>query len=116
MSDDTASPDHLAREFTEELYEGYRLLARTINYRARQFLEMVTMRGGVGAAQILLRGPDASDGFTRLWQEKMLGHSLEAVVLKPKYAQLFTADELETARYRLEQHGFDVDDFLSKQA
>ncbi|MFD9736272.1 hypothetical protein [Umezawaea sp. NPDC059074] len=105
----------LAHEFEAELYEGYRFLARTINYRAKQFLDMVTVHRGVGAAQILLRGPNASDGFTRLWQERMLAHSLEAVVLKPKYGQLFTAEELLTARYRLEQHGFDVEDYLSSQ-
>jgi hypothetical protein len=64
--DDANRRVELAREFTEEMYEGYRYLARTINYRAKQFLEMVTMHGGVGAAQRLLQGPDASDGFTRL--------------------------------------------------
>lgn len=87
-----ASPDvpnqhvDLARQFTDEMYEGYRYLARTINYRAKQFLEMVTTHGGVGAAQRLLRGLDASDGFTRLWEEHQLDHSVEAAVLHPSTA------------------------------
>jgi hypothetical protein len=107
--------EQLAREFTEEMYEGYRYLARTINYRAKQFLEMVTMQGGVGAARALLRGRDASDGFTRLWQEKMLAWSVEASVLRPKYERLFTPDERDTARRRLEAHGFDVEGFLRQR-
>jgi hypothetical protein len=103
----------LAREFTDEMYEGYRYLARTINYRAKQFLEMVTMYGGVGAAQRLLQGRDASDGFTRLWEAHMLNRSVEASVLRRKYAQLFTDVERDVARRRLEVHGFDVKEFLA---
>lgn len=102
----------LAREFTEEMYAGYRHLARTINYRARQFLEMVTLHTGVGAAKLLLKGRDASDGFTRLWEAKMLEHSVEAAVLKPKYEALFTVEERRIARQRLELHDFNVDEFI----
>lgn len=111
-----AEPDlaQLAREFTDEMYAGYRHLARAINYRARQFLEMVTMHGGDGAARRLLQGPDASDGFTRLWQANMLHYSVEAAVLKPKYERLFTEGEREIARRRLERHDFDVQGFLKQ--
>jgi hypothetical protein len=110
----SAEPGHdqLAREFADELYAGYRFLAKTIKYRAKTFLDMVTMSGGVGAAQQLLRGSHTHDGFTRLWQERMLEYSVEAVVLKPKYRALFTEDELDTARDRLQRHGFDVDAYL----
>lgn len=113
MADIRSENEQLARAFTEEMLEGYRYLARTIRYRAKAFLEMVTMQGGVGAAQILLRGAQASDGFTRLWEEGMLGHSVEASVLKPEYAPLFTDVERDAARSRLEAHGFDVDAFLA---
>ncbi|AGM08379.1 hypothetical protein [Amycolatopsis keratiniphila] len=99
----------LAQEFTDEMYTAYRHLAKTINYRAKQFLEMVTMHGGVGAAQILLqRGRGTSDGFARLWEAQMLQWSVEASVLKEKYVDLFTDEERETAKQRLEDHGFDV--------
>lgn len=97
----------LAREFTDEMYAGYRYLVRTINYRAKSFLDMVTMHGGVGAAKLLLQGHDASDGFTRLWEEGMLEYSVEAAVLKLKYETLFTDKERDVARWRLERHDFD---------
>jgi hypothetical protein len=116
VDDDVPADDELrqlSREFTDELYDGYRYLAKVINYRAKQFLEMVTMHGGVGTAQILLRGRDASDGFTRLWQEKMLGHSLEVTVLRPKYQRLFTDHERRIARNRLEAHGFNVEQYVA---
>ena len=109
---DELGVEQLAARFTADMYDGYRYLARKINYRARQFLEMVTMHGGVGAAQILLCGGDASDGFTKLWENNELGRSVEAYVLHPRYRRLFTSDELIVARRRLEAHSFDVDAYL----
>lgn len=103
----------LAHEFTDELREGYHYLARTIHYRATVFLQMINTHGGIGTAQVLLRGPATSDGFVRLWEAKMLQHSLEAVVIKPRYAPLFSTEELQAARKRLEDHGFDVTRYLA---
>ncbi|HWM02059.1 MAG TPA: hypothetical protein VNP92_06935 [Actinophytocola sp.] len=105
----------LGRDFTGELHDGYRHLLRTINYRATAFMAMVARHGGVDAARLLLRGRDTHEGFTRLWQEKMLEHSVEAVVIKPEYAALFTDDERTVARQRLERHGFDVDGYLGRR-
>jgi hypothetical protein len=111
----TASdPDQLARDFTGELHDGYREVLRTINYRATAFMAMVAHHGGLEAAKRLLRGPHTHDGFTRLWQGNMLEYSVEAVVLKPAYAALFTDWERDIARARLDRHGFDVDAYLSR--
>jgi len=110
----TSAQDQRAREFTDELYAGYRFLVRSIGYRAKSFLEMVTLHGGVGAAQLLLRGSHTHDGFTRLWEERMLEYSVEAVVLKPRYESLFTEHERDVARDRLIRHEFDVDAYLTQ--
>ncbi|RSM86304.1 hypothetical protein DMH04_14145 [Kibdelosporangium aridum] len=104
--------ERLAHDFEDHLRHGYRYLVRRIGYRAKAFNEMVTMHGGVGAVQRLLRGRDTSEGFARLWETNMLQHSVEASVLRPEYEPLFTDDERATARRRLEDHQFDVDGFL----
>jgi hypothetical protein len=104
----------LSREFTDEMYAGYRHLATTIRYRAKLFLEMVTMHAGVGAAKILLQGGKTSDGFARLWEAQMLEWSVEASVLRGKYADLFTDEERAIAERRLEAHGFDVPAWKAK--
>lgn len=105
--------NELGKQFTEELYGGYNYLASTIDYQATYFLSMLNMRGGVDTARILLRGRAASDSFTKLRQEQMLDHSLEAAVIKPRYAALFTEPERGIARRRLAQHDFDVEQFLA---
>ena len=103
----------LSKQFTEELYGGYHYLARTMDYEATAFRTLLDMRGGVDTARILLRGRAASDGFSRLRQEEMLDHSLEASVIRPRYAALFTEPERGIARRRLAQHDFDVEAFLA---
>jgi hypothetical protein len=115
----SAGPDlpdqaQLAHEFTREMYARYRYLRRTLNYRANSFQALVANHGGVGAAKLFLRDRNASDGFTRLCEEGMLEYTVQAAVLKPKYESLFTAEEREAARRRLELHGFDVASFLNQ--
>ena len=109
-----AAPDRaqLSREFNEATLEGYRYLVRTIGYKAKAFIHMVTMDGGEAAAHTLLRTPTVSDGFERLRRENMLQHSIEALVLNPRYGELFAEHELEIAWRRLEAVGFDVEEYL----
>lgn len=113
MSGTAPSSQQLASEFADDLRKSYRYLAREINYRAEAFMKMVGLHGGVGAAQILLRGPQTHDGFVRLWEAGELGNSVEAFVLHPKYEALFTDEERRLARVRLEDHGFAVEAYLS---
>jgi len=62
--------------------------------------------GGVETARRLLWKDDISDGFTTLWELKRLGLSVEAYVLRPEYASLFTEEERGIARARLRQYGY----------
>ena len=48
---------------------------------------------GVETARTLLWKEDVSDGFTTLWELKRLDLSVEAYVLRPEYAPLFTEED-----------------------
>jgi len=45
-----------------------------------------------------LRKDEVSDGFTTLWELRPLDLSVEAYVLRPEYAPLFTEEERGIAR------------------
>jgi hypothetical protein len=47
--------------------------------------------------------PAISDGFAKLWERGRLDLSVEAVVVQPRFAALFTEDEVDAARRRLDQ-------------
>jgi hypothetical protein len=97
------------QEFHRELVRGSSRLKREISYNPTRFLQMVDDYGGVGAVQRLLHGRETSDGFTPLWAAGRLAMSCEAMVLLPWYEALFTDDQRGLARWRLTEHGFDVD-------
>lgn len=52
--------------------------------------------------------PGGTDGFTTLWEHGRLDLSVEAYVLKPEYAELFTEDEKNMCRDRLLQFGYEI--------
>lgn len=110
--DRTTVTSRSEQEFNREMIAGAARLKREIGYNPTRFNRMVSEFGGLGAARRLLKGRDASDGFTTLWEHQRLAMSVEAIALLPWYAGLFAEDERATARRRLVEHDFDVESFL----
>ena len=84
----------------------YVVAKRDAGYNATRFLQMISNGGGVETAHKLLNGPDVSDGFTALWSAHRLDLTVEAHVLRPEYAPLFSDQERSVARQRLTAHGW----------
>ena len=84
----------------------YWLAGRATGYWASYFLRGVRNKGGLTAAQDLLRKAGTSPGFERLKAERRLDLSMEAIVIRPKYEGLFTAHEIEIAHHRLADAGY----------
>lgn len=92
----------LEQQFHEAMLEIYRRAKVEAGYNASRFLQLVEAVGGVAAARQLVTGPP-SDGFTKLWEKGRLDLSVEAHVLRPEFASLFTDDVRRTAYERLRQ-------------
>jgi hypothetical protein len=102
----------LEAAFEVAMYEEvYVRVWRECGYRAERFRQMVCppragqkttlYRGGLATAKKLLLGKSA--GFRVLDEKNRLDLSVESLVLRPKWAPLFTADELRIALLRLEE-------------
>jgi hypothetical protein len=76
------------------------------NYTATYFVGMLSNYGGLGTAQRLLASSEVSSGFGALYERGRLDLTVEALVVQPKFAALFTDDEIEIARQRLDQLGY----------
>src|SRR6266545_6423650 len=102
------------RPFHRAMVSGYDRLKRELGYNATYFKRMVGEIGGLAAAKQLLGGKreDYAEGFTTLWEKQRLELSVEFFALLPEYAPLFVGRELENARWRLNEHRFDVDAVL----
>ncbi|RFU39433.1 DUF262 domain-containing protein [Actinomadura logoneensis] len=88
----------LSKQFDAALRELYERTKAEAGYNATTLLRMLAEHGGVGAAKRVLALKHMSDGFAALWERGRLDLSVEAFVLDPKWAPLFTAEELEGAR------------------
>ncbi|MFG3679331.1 caspase domain-containing protein [Micromonospora chalcea] len=97
---------NVSAEFHAAMLDGYRRAKKELNYSAAYFLQMVQSEGGVQAARRLLRASSVSSGFTTLWEKGRLDLAVEAVVLQDRFHGLFTDEELDIARNRLEAYGY----------
>jgi hypothetical protein len=64
---------------------------------------MLREHGGLETAHHLLHGSEVSYGFTELWMLGRQDLTVEALVIRPEYATLFSLQELATARARLDR-------------
>ena len=101
-----ASPTDLEDAFGHAMMQIYVQAKEEAGYTATRFHQMLTEHGGVEAARRLL--PQMSDGFAELWRRKRVDLSVEALVVKPRWASLFARHELEMARDRLRECGMEI--------
>lgn len=95
-----------ALEFESEMKGIYERARREANYNATYFLSMVAEHGGLATARKLLHAPAVSDGFAALWERGRLDLSVEAIILQPRFAELFDDVDISTAQRRLNQFGY----------
>ena len=87
----------------------YRMAKEECDYNATYFLNMLHEHGGIETAHRLLASGTPQYGFTKLWECRRLDITVECLVLNPRFQELFEDHQLETARRRLRQYGFDPD-------
>lgn len=98
---------NLEMEFHTDMLKIYDS-AKSIGYKATKFRQMVSERGGYSVAKGFIRSNTPTDGFTVLWELKRLDLTVEALVLNPKYQNLFTIEEKAIVRERLEEYGYNL--------
>lgn len=91
--------ERVEREFVAALRDIY-AQCDALGYQPTGMLQMIDRLGGIGTARRLLELPP-SDGFGRLALLGRLELAVESLVLQPRWAGVFTEDELRTARRRL---------------
>jgi len=98
--------EQLKEEFHEAMEEIYRRAKSEADYNATRFHQMLADVGGLETARRLI--PHMSEGFTKLWEKGRLDLTVEAMVWNtPKFYELFSPEELETCRKRLDDCGYD---------
>ncbi len=93
----------LESEFHEQMISIYYKAGQETGYWANRFLQKVRKDGGFLAARQWLKPEKGlTPGLQRLAKEKRVDLSMEALVVREPWRQLFTSEELEEARKRVE--------------
>ncbi len=115
VEDDDGPPDpapadraQLERDFHVAMLELYRRAKVEAGYHAAYFIQSVQDRGGLATARSLLHAGRTSDGFTTLYLKQRLDLTVEGFICdNPQFARLFSAEEIDIARHRLREHGYE---------
>ncbi len=105
-----ADIDSLKAQFHQAMLDVYENAKQLCHYNASRFYQMVLKHGGLETARRLLSKETSSIGLNKLWECGRLDISMEAQVLNPKFAPLFTDAERDVARNRLTQYGYKWDE------
>lgn len=96
----------LRRQFHEDMKEIYTRAKKECGYVASRFLQMLGEKGGIDTARSLILKDGGTDGFAKLWEMGRLDLSVEALVLKEEYKELFTEEERKICKERLNEYGY----------
>jgi hypothetical protein len=101
-------------QLTEAMLDIYRRAKKEAGYNATIYLQLVTDRGALETALFLIHRSEPSDGYTALYERGRLDLTVEAMVLRPEWRDIFSDSDRAVSRQRLEDYRFDVDEYLAR--
>ena len=104
----TGSVERAAAEkaFAAAMRDIYLRAKAEAGYNATYFLQMLANEGPLETARRLIGSSQPSEGFTALWERHRLDLTVEAHVIRPEFAQLFTEGERDQAVERLRRYEY----------
>ncbi len=97
--------EDLKAEFEEAIYELSTRIAKELGDRPNGLRYLIRQNSGLGAAKVTLHRT-VSPGFRRLQAAGRLDLTVERLIRDPRFRALFTDDELDIARTRLQEAGW----------
>lgn len=98
----------LERRFHSDMSSLYRRTTSEFGHGAVDFIWMMSDYGAVEAARRLVTAPRPSQSFDYLWARNRLDLTVEALILRLEYRELFDPDVIARARSRLREAGYQV--------
>lgn len=97
----------IENELTEAFKDGYKVAGKEVGYWGRRFLQAVKRNGGLATAKRMLlpRNEGQRKGLDALLEANRPELTVEAIVLQPRFHDLFTPAELAAAKERLGEYG-----------
>lgn len=98
--------DEIEKSLSREMAKICERSKREAGYNPTYFMRVLAEHGPIDTARRLAGCLTVSDGFTALWERSRLDLTVEALILREKYRDLFDDDPLESAEHRLNEYGY----------
>jgi len=97
----------LKNDLTKAMIDGYNRAGKEVGYWGTRFLQAVRRKGGLATARQMLlpRTAGQRTGLDALLDAGRPDLTVEAIVLRPRFRRLFSAEELAEAARRLGDYG-----------
>lgn len=98
--------NELENNFERELLRAVEICINLYAYHPTYFLRMLENNGPVNTATQLATANKFHEGFTKLWELGRLDLTVEAIMLRTPYRELFPKEVLVKALSRLKALGY----------
>lgn len=96
----------LRQTFHEEMITLYKRTAKELKYKSPRLLEMINKYGGYEAAIKILPTDAHTFDFALMWENQRLDLSIEALVTKDCYKELFPEEIITFCQRRLDEYNY----------
>lgn len=101
--------DTVIAKLKEEFMKAVAICKNKYGYNPSRFLQMLEDHGPIDTAILLVTAPKIHEGLEKLWEFKRLDLSVEAIICRVPYCQLFTEEILRKAKRRLKELGYSME-------
>ncbi len=100
--------NYLKNKFNDEVIVAVEEIKK-IGYVPTRFIQMLQQQGN-NAYEVVQRlvAKDASSGLEKLWEKGRLDLSMEALMVKPEYRELFPEEILNICNKKLKKYGYRI--------
>lgn len=84
----------LEKKLQQEVIKNCEIVEKEYGCKMTRFIETINRFGVVRTAQEILRKGRTSDCFNKLVEVRQIELTMEAVIVRPQYAELFTDEEV----------------------
>ena len=96
----------LEKKLQDEVIKNCEIAEKDYNCKMTRLIETINRFGIVRTAQEIIRKGRTSDSFSKLVEAGRIDLTMEAVIVNPKYSELFTDEEVNACYELLCENGY----------
>lgn len=103
---DRQNKEQLKKAFHQEMINLYKHMTKELKYKSTKLMDLINKYGGYEAAVKYITSEGNVQDFTVLWEHERLDLSVEALITKPAFRELFLDDIVTHCERKLAEYSY----------